>query len=299
MSLTNSRYFLVRYFTFLTLVLFLFLSSFPLIYSQESPPPQVNPCTPVPMKNTYGQANVYSKTPYKAGENIKYAVTFMGIFAGYGELNVLPPLKIKDSWTRHFEAEGVTGDWFKSIAFAKAKTESLVDPLTQRGLHVNISQETKKLFSDKKTEKRWLDFNHDICSAHSKKIKTVNGKESISEDDYYAVSGTLDVLGASYWIREQRLQLGREFKVPVYSSKTNWWFKVIPLQEEEIKTPLRTFRTLKLKLDTVMGEQLEQKGDIFAWISIDTLERPIVQLQGSLKIGSIKLVIEEYHKRKL
>ncbi len=298
MSSATNRSSLLILFVFILFASIFILPEFYDVYSDQSQDPQ-NVCVPIPMKNTYGKATVYANTPYKSGENIKYAVTFMGIFAGYGELNVLPPLKLKDSWVRHFEAQGVTGDWFKSIAFAKAKTESLVDPISQRGLQVNMVQETKKLFSDRKIEKRWLDINHDICSAHNKKIKSVNGEESVSESDYFAVSGTFDVLGATYWLREQKLEIGKELKVPVYSSKTNWLFKLTPVQEEEIKTPLRTFKTLKLKLDTVMGEQFEQKGDTFAWISIDTLERPIVQVQATLKIGSVKLVLEKYTKKKL
>ena len=273
------------------------LSQIPNLSGQNKNPPKPE-CIPQPQKNTYGIANVYSSTPYKAGENIKYAVTYMGIFAGYGELNVLDPVKLGNSWVRHFEAQGVTGDWYKKIAFAKAKTDSLVDPLTRRGLQVNLNQETKKLFSDRKTEQRWLRFDHNNCLAHNKKIKTVNDQTSVSENDYYAISGTLDVLGATYWLREQKLKLGQELKVPVYSSKTNWWFKIIPLQEEEIKTPIRTFKTIKLKLDTYMGEQLEQSGDTFAWVSIDTVEKPIIQIQASLKIGSVKMLIDEYHKKK-
>ena len=51
--------------------------------------------------------------------------------------------------------------------------------------------------------------------------------------------------------------------------------------------PAGTFKAVKLKLQTFIGKDLQQKGDVWAWIAAEHPGRPLVQIQGEIKIGSV------------
>ena len=87
-------------------------------------------------------------------------------------------------------------------------------------------------------------------------------------------------------------------KTPVYSSSKTWLLEAMPEGYENIETPIRKFKTVKLKVKTFVGEQLEQNGDAYAWVAIDDPQRPLVKLQANIKIGAVKMLLENYVAKK-
>ena len=91
-------------------------------------------------------------------------------------------------------------------------------------------------------------------------------------------------------------RLGEIQRIPVYSSRKNWWLDASPVKKEEIKVPAGTFSTIKLKLQTYLGKDLQQKGDVYAWIGIEHPARPLVRVEGEIKIGSVEMELESLSK---
>ena len=52
--------------------------------------------------------------------------------------------------------------------------------------------------------------------------------------------------------------------------------------------------TVKLKLQTFIGKELQQKGDVYAWIATGTPERQLVQIQGDIKLGSVWIKLHKF-----
>jgi hypothetical protein len=82
----------------------------------------------------------------------------------------------------------------------------------------------------------------------------------------------------------------------VFTSGKNWWLNVTPLQDEKLKTEkLGEIETTKLKVQTFIGEKLEQKGDMFIWIEKNDPRR-MVKADGEVKIGHVKIDLISYKK---
>ena len=73
----------------------------------------------------------------------------------------------------------------------------------------------------------------------------------------------------------------------VYTSEKNWWLDAEPVKRETLTVPAGTFETVKLKLTTYLGKDLQQKGEIHLWIATSTKERHFVQLQAEIEVGSV------------
>ncbi len=94
-------------------------------------------------------------------------------------------------------------------------------------------------------------------------------------------------------MRTIKLEVGKPVRAPVYTSEKNWWLEVSPLKIEKIKVPAGTFKAMKVQLQTFIGKEMQQKGDVFAWIAVDHPARPIVQIEGEIKIGSVWLKLQK------
>ena len=66
------------------------------------------------------------------------------------------------------------------------------------------------------------------------------------------------------------------------------------LPAEMSKKPDGTYDTVKLKLTTFIGKELQQKGDIWAWVATNTPEKQLIQVQGEIKIGSVFVKLHKY-----
>lgn len=235
--------------------------------------------------------DVYASTPFKPGEVSVFEVSYMGIKAGYGTINVYPPRMHKGVWHRIFNAEAKTGDWFKSVYIATYKIEAISRPWDYGVSKFYIERDEGKIFSRRQLEKKWLDFDHDACKTHEKvRVPDQPDKETDNDLEH----GAIDALGVVFRMRTKDFRIGKIERELVYTSEKNWWLEAKPLQFEQITVPAGTFDTVKLKLQTYIGKELQQKGDVYAWIDIKTKERPLVQLQGDIKIGSVWVKLHQF-----
>ena len=107
-------------------------------------------------------------------------------------------------------------------------------------------------------------------------------------------AGSIDTLGILFYVRTVNFEIGKKIKAPVYSSEKNWFIELEPLQFEKIKTDAGEFDTVKMKVQTYIGDDLEQKGDVYMCIDRATPERPVVRIEGEVKMGSVKLELVDF-----
>ena len=246
--------------------------------------------TEIPPVPKIGFRDVYKDVPFKAGEQATYEVTWMDIKAGYGTMEVRSPRKHNDVFHRVYHANASTGDWFKTIFVAKDKIESISRPWDFGVAKFYMSQDEGTLFRSFK-QKKWLEFNHDTCKV-TEKIKEEGKKEKNRTHDLSP--GAIDALGVIYYLRTLDYKVGEVQRAPVFTSEKNWWLDAMPVAEETLEVPAGKFKAMKLKLQTFIGKELQQKGDVFAWVATEAPERPIVQIQGEIKIGSVWIKLHKF-----
>ena len=248
-------------------------------------------CPPYKIPKKIKRSEVYSGMPFRQGESSRYELRYFGALAGYGAVTVKKPTKFRGLWHRVFQADASTGDWYKLIFVAHDTISAVTQPWDQGIAKFYMKQDEGKFFSKRFFRKKWLEFDHKNCKV-TERIADKGKDEKNSEFDL--APGSMDTLGALFQIRTMDFKVGEKKKAPVYSSEKNWFIELEALAFEQIKTDAGTFDTVKLKVQTYIGEELEQKGDVYMWIDRKTPDRPLVRVEGKVKIGTVKLELVEF-----
>lgn len=248
-----------------------------------------NPIPPVP--KDLSRADVYKDTPFKAGEISTFEVSWMGMLAGYGTIEIQSPQKHEGVWHRVYHVDGKTGDWFKGFYVAHDEATAFARPWDWGVSKFYMEQQEGKLIGTSLVQKKWLDFNHDKCKVHEK-VWMPDKPEDIADRDVQY--GAIDAIGAALKLRTFQYTLGTPEKFLVYTSEKNWFFEATPLAVETVEVAAGSFKATKLKLQTYIGKDLQQKGDVYAWIST-TAPHQLVQIQGDIKLGSVFMKLHRYH----
>ena len=254
-------------------------------------------CEP-PLKTStakFTEKNVYEGQPYFPGEKASYEVHYFGVLVGYGHLEVRNPVKYGNKWLRHFVAHASTGDWYRAIFVAKDYAMAYSSPQDYAIKKFYIKQDEGKMFSKRFIQEKWLTFSHENCEV-SETIKKPEKPVSIEKAELSP--GAIDALGVIYKIRTLNFEVGKLEKLLVYSSQKNWWLEAQPVAIEQIEVPAGKFKAFKLKLQTFIGKELQQKGDVYAWIASDHPNRPLVKLTGEIKVGNVVMELKSFRTPK-
>jgi len=247
-----------------------------------------NPLPKVP-KNL-PRSDTYKNVPFKAGEISEYAISWMGMLAGYGTIEIQAPQKVDGIWHRGYRIVGRTGDWFKGIYVANDSASAVVRPWDEGVRKFYIEQRGGKFLGKSFTMKKWLDFDHDRCKVLEKEEHSDTGTSTVERDVQY---GAIDAIGATLKLRTFDYVAGKTERFLVYTSEKNWFLEATPMGDEDVVVPAGTFKATKVKLRTFIGKELQQKGDVFVWIAKDK-NRTLVQVQGEIKIGSVYMRLSKY-----
>ena len=235
------------------------------------------------------RSEVYKKTPFKAGESLEYEVKYGMLLAGYATMEVRSPRKHLSRWHRVFHAEARTGDWFKSIYVTQDIVEAVSRPWDFGVSSFYLEQNEGKLFGRTIEQKKFLEFDHDACKTTEK----IQAKGKPDEVDTHDLSyGAVDSIGSVYLLRTKDFKIGKKERVLVYTSEKNWWLEAEPKEFEKLTTEAGTFDTVKVKLTTYIGKELQQKGEIYVWIGRGE-GRPLVKVDAEIKIGNLSMTLKK------
>ncbi|MGE0171982.1 MAG: DUF3108 domain-containing protein [Oligoflexales bacterium] len=253
------------------------------------------------------RSKVYEAVPYKSGEVSKYELKYgaLKVLVGYGFLRVEPPqnykVKVPDAkgkaveeqrWHMVLHAEAYTGDWYKMIFAGHDKIQALIRPWDLGVSKFYMNQNEEKPFVRRYVSEKWLDFDHFNCKVASKEID--HAKEKTKTGDYDFQAGALDTLGAVFHLRTFEYKLNQAVRFAVYSSEKNWMLEATPVAFEKVTVNAGTFDTVKLKLQTYIGKDLQQKGDVWVWVATKLPSKPLVKIEGEVTFGSIYLLLDTY-----
>lgn len=247
-----------------------------------------NPLPPTPKDLL--RSDVYKDTPFKAGEVSTYEVSWMGMLAGYGTIEVQPPQKHNGLWHRVYHVNGRTGDWFSGIFVAHDEATAFVRPWDWGVSKFYLEQQEGQLIGKSFVQKKWLDFNHDTCKVKEKIWMPEKPEEIVEREVQY---GAVDAIGSALKIRTMEHKIGKPEKFLVYTSEKNWFLEAVPVSIEDVKVPAGSFPSTKIRLQTYIGKDLQQKGDVFAWVHTKPPHQ-LVQIQGDIKLGSVFMRMSKY-----
>ena len=237
------------------------------------------------------KSEVYKGMPYGTGEVAHYTAHWSGIHAGDHTMRVLEPVLREGSWHQVFTSEAITGDWFKGIYTARYLTKAYCFPVTFGASWFHGSEYRKPpLFSEFKEEKSFS-FLQQVCSV-KEEIQTNDKKKEYEE--HFLERGATDVLSGFYKLRTATFELHKSIEILAYSSAKNWTLQAEPVLFETLALPIGKIEAVKLKMHTYMGKELQQKGDVYTWIATKHPNHPLLQVEGKVKWGSVRMVLDRY-----
>ena len=246
---------------------------------------------PMPPAPDWARAQTYEGVPFKPGEESTFEVSWAGMNAGFATMEVRPPIKHGGKWHRVFHAEAKTGDWFKTIFTGHDIIEAYSRPWDFGVSKFYLEQYEQGAFKSAFISKKWLDFLQEECQV---KEKTWRPEKSDKLETFPLSFGAIDALSVVYFMRTKEYKIGQTERAPVYTSEKNWFLEAKPLAFEKVTVPAGTFDAVKIQLHTYLGKALQQKGDVFVWVSTGTPQKQILQIQGEIKIGSVWMKLKTF-----
>jgi len=98
---------------------------------------------------------------------------------------------------------------------------------------------------------------------------------------------THDILSAFYFIRTQKLEVGKNFDLAAVSGKRKYLLKVICHREETVEVPAGKFPCIMVEPVLQEDGLFKAKGKLWIWLTRDQRHLP-VKMQSKIPVGSIK-----------
>ncbi|MBF0440666.1 MAG: DUF3108 domain-containing protein [Oligoflexales bacterium] len=266
-----------------------------------NPPPKI---PDMPREQTY------QGRPFGPGEIAKYELRYgiVKALVGYGYLEVLPPIRheiylpdkngnktIEKRYHMRFQAEAFTGEWYKLIFIGHDKLQAISRPWDFGISKFYINQNEEKPFVKRYRKEKWLDFDHLHCKVHEREKDYTKPEDQMEKlADLDLEYGAVDALGAIYKLRTYQYDIGKVVRFMVYTSEKNWWLEAHPVAIEDVTLKVGTFKSVKIKLKTFIGKELQTRGDVSLWIAKDHPNHPMVKVEGEVTFGSVYLYLEEF-----
>ncbi len=267
------------------------LSSFFSVTAAPATPPEHCPSAMTGSSKRVVKTAVYKGMPYGAGEVAHYAAYWSGIHAGDHTMRVLEPVLREGEWHQVFTSEAITGDWFNGIYIARYLTQAYSQAGTFAASWFHGSEYRKPpLFSEFKEDKLFS-FSQLACTA----LEEIQTNEKPKEHEtHFLERGATDVLSGFYKLRTAAFELHKPVAILAYSSAKNWTLQAEPVLFETLSLPIGKIEAVKLKMHTYMGKELQQKGDVYSWIATKHPNHPLLQVEGKVKWGSIRMFLDRY-----
>ncbi len=232
-------------------------------------------------KEARQRAKVYAQIKtFREGEKVTFAFSWFAIKAGTVTLEVHPFVYIGGRKAYHFVGTAKSSGAMDLIHSVDDWVEVYVDVETfypfksaLHGVETDRLREGLMLFDyENKKIEYWL--------------KRVHVKKGTKEDRLtdVLVPGVLDVFSSAFFLRAQKLEVGKTYHTDIYNEGKRITVDAEVLREEKLDTALGQFDTLVIRPITRFEGILQTSGDSTFWLSND--ERHLVlQVETKIKIG--------------
>jgi hypothetical protein len=103
-----------------------------------------------------------------------------------------------------------------------------------------------------------------------------------------------DVLGAMLKLRSMDVEPGQSTQLPVSDGRRSAPVKIQAEGREDVKTPLRTYHTIRYEADLLNGVVYQRKGRLDIWLTDDTQRVAAqIRLRMSFPVGTVTLQLEK------
>lgn len=274
------------------LALLLVVAMMPTAHAREAKGESGAICPPQrPQGPQVALQDVYRGMPFQPGERASYKVRYMGVYAGFGELEVAPAANNDGSWYRAFRAYARTGDWYRGLYAGQGSVLALSRPWDFGAFGYWFEQDGRPMLSKRWSKQKVLKFEQDACKVAE---YTTRPGEPRQTEEVALSYGAKDILSVIYFLRTKDYVIGRVERTQIYVSGKNMWLEAEPVAVETLKVPAGRFEALKLELQAYFEGKPVRKTRVELWIPQAHPQRPIVRVEARIKIGHLILELTQF-----
>lgn len=219
------------------------------------------------------------KSAFGPGEQSSYVVTYLGVPTGEFQLTVgmLMRRDDRDVWP----------------ILCTAHTDLPIYPVNDRYVSYWDPYARKNIGAD-----FWIDENRkkrrEIYKLnHATKKAYVKRGEPLHEVTYDITAESLDVPGATMWLRNIPLKVGDKYERPVFTGAVSFTMTAAVEEKLKIKTKLGEREVFKVRVSTEFAGQLKQKRDLVAYLSADAYQIPL-RVEADLLLGQVEADLVQF-----
>lgn len=234
----------------------------------------------------YDLDRVITNRAFPLGEKLTFNIRYGIIKAGEATMEVRDIVNIGDSIpTYHIVTTARSAKFFDAFYKVRDEVETFLD--------------AKGIFSwkyHKRLREGGYKFDllvdyyqrHGIAQVEGIRYEGDEPLQIRNRDKFYLEipEYVLDVLGAFYYVRTQKLEVGMPIYMANHDNKEIYKLQVIIQKKERVKVDAGTFNCIMIQ-PRLQGEAIfKQKGELWVWLTDDEYKIP-VQMKSKVAVGSI------------
>lgn len=222
------------------------------------------------------------------GEKFTFEVAYLGITAGYIQMETLPIVEINDKRAFHFKARMRSARYYSYIYTLDDSLETYTTvedfiPLKYVLMQRESAQKVDDLqLFDRKNLKTYH-FYKRLKRGKRKEVELEKPIPYFFQDSYSAL----------HFVRGFPLEKGDEYEFPIVTRGKIWILKIKVEGKEFIDVNGKDTKAIRLNAQTRFPGVLEKKGDIIFWYSADKSKR-LLKFEAQVKIGAVSGELVDY-----
>jgi len=227
------------------------------------------------------------KAPFSPGETSSYEVSFLGIPMGEAQIMIGAAMQQEKQLVWPVILVGRTKPLQPYQINDKLVTYWNQETQTSAGLDLFIDENKKRRREKIKFDRQ----NHTALVVRQKEGEPANSKS------YQIAQQTMDVAAASLFLRNQPLQAGETFEIPVFTGKKTFNLKANVAEKHRIQTQLGEKEAFLVLVRPEFEGNLAAKRDIRIFVSADGKHVPLL-IEADLVLGRLVAEIVRYEPGK-
>ncbi|MFL6215097.1 MAG: DUF3108 domain-containing protein [Blastocatellia bacterium] len=214
--------------------------------------------------------------PFKAGEKLRYEVTFSKLIFGGAvgdvQLSVANAEHAAKDSRLALKAELTSKGFFPKLFGIKVR-DSFSSIVSAQDFGLHESHKSIEEGSNRREQKSLIDRDAGRVTFTERNLADKNAEPKIKEAS--SPAWIQDMLSATYFVRTQPLNPGDVIKIPISDIGEVYEIEVIVEGREEVKSSAGKFKAIRLNAKIFDGRFLRRSGEMLLWISDDARRLPV------------------------
>lgn len=219
--------------------------------------------------------------PFKVGEKVVHAVSYLGATAGHLTFSVKPFAVVNGKKSYNFVIDVKSTSFFSRVFAVDDQIQTYVDydELVPHAFKLNIHdayqvKEAQSYFDNESLRADYWEHRYTEKGGHEEK-----------KQNWAILPYSQNPFSAIFYMRVFNWTVGKDYVFRVADDEKNVEFKAHALGKEVLNTEAGTFNTIKLKAEVVSRGKLKAT-DFYLWITDDS-RKYVVRIDVKLPVGTL------------